>query len=342
MCPITGTAALSLAGIPHQAIIIDTRSAVQTLTNASCMCWDVVGWFANMNGENEPNVPGILPVHRTRREARQAYDTLSRYYGYTIGAAGRKYATLALQRLSVAQGETVLEIGFGTGHCLKLIAESVGRTGRVCGIDISPRMIQLTRKRLDNARLSNRVELYSGDATCLPFSDQAFNAVFMSFALEVVDTSEIPRVLEETSRVLEPRGRLGVVSMSKENGESIFLRLYEWVHNKCPKYVGSRPIYAEKSLIQAGLQIQSKEKVKIFGLPAEIIVAVKSLSSQRPLPHPYPPLSTLPAKSEGLPTQISGLLVPACTGATAQHGPRRSTNSKDYNIAGFSVTSMRS
>jgi demethylmenaquinone methyltransferase/2-methoxy-6-polyprenyl-1,4-benzoquinol methylase len=294
-----------------------------------------------MNEENESNVPGILPVHRTKREAKQAYDTLSRYYGYTVGAAGRKYGRLALQRLSIAEGETVLEIGFGTGHCLKLIAESVGRTGRVYGIDISPRMIQLTRKRLENAALTNRVELYCGDATCLPLSDQAFNAVFMSFTLEVVETAEIPRVLGETRRVLKPGARLGVVSMSKENGESIFLRLYEWVHNKCPKYVGSRPIYAEKSLIQAGFHIQSKEKVRVFGLPAEIIVAVKSLSSQRPLPHPYPPLSTLPAKSEGLPTQISSLLVPSCTGATAQHGPRRSTNSKDYNTAGFSVTSMR-
>lgn len=231
-----------------------------------------------MNGENKSKTSGILPVPRTKQEARQAYDKLSRYYGYTIGALGRKYGRLALTRLSITEGETVLEIGFGTGYCLNLIAEAVGQTGRAYGIDISRRMVEMTRKRLENAGLDNRAELYCGDATCLPFADQAFGAVFMSFALEVMDTPEIPRVLQEIRRVLKPEGRLGVASMSKENGESIFLRLYEWIHNKCPKYVGSRPICAEQSLVKAGFQIRGKEKVRIFRLPAEIIVAVNTIS----------------------------------------------------------------
>ena len=228
--------------------------------------------------ENESKASGILPVPRTKEEAKQVYDRLSRYYEYTIGAFGRKYGKMALERLSIAKGETVLEIGFGTGYCLKLIAEFIGQTGRVYGIDISPRMIEITKKRLEKAGLAKRAELYCGDAASLPFDDNAFDAVFMSFALEVLDTPEIPKVLEETKRVLKPGGRLGVASMSKENGESIFLRLYEWIHNKCPKYVGSRPIYAEQSLIHAGYQTKSKEKVKILRLPAEIIVAVKTLS----------------------------------------------------------------
>lgn len=233
-----------------------------------------------MNGENRSKLSGILPVPRTKEEARQAYDTLSRYYGYTIGALGRKYGKMALERLSIAEGETVLEIGFGSGYCLKLIGESIGQTGRVYGIDISPRMIALTRKRLEKAGLANRADLYLGDATCLPFVDDAFDAVFMSFVLEVVDTPEIPGVLQETRRVLKPGRRLGVASMSKENGQSVFLRLYEWVHTKCPKYIGSRPIYAEQSLIQAGLKTQSKETVRILGLPAEIIVAVNPISDK--------------------------------------------------------------
>jgi demethylmenaquinone methyltransferase/2-methoxy-6-polyprenyl-1,4-benzoquinol methylase len=64
--------------------------------------------------------------------------------------------------------------------------------------------------------------------------------------------------------------------MSKENGKSLFLKVYEWIHNKYPKYLGSRPIYAEQCLIDAGYQIKSKEKIKIFRLPAEIIVAIKA------------------------------------------------------------------
>jgi len=66
--------------------------------------------------------------------------------------------------------------------------------------------------------------------------------------------------------------------MSKENGESVFLKLYEWIHKKWPKHVGSRPIYAEQALIDTGYQIKSKEKVKLFRLSIEIIVAVKTIS----------------------------------------------------------------
>jgi len=228
--------------------------------------------------ENESKASGILPVPRTKEEAKQAYNRLSKYYDYTTGAFTRKYAKVALQRLSIVERETVLEIGFGTGYCLKLIAELVGQTGKVYGIDISSGMIKIAKKKLEKAGLANRVGLCCGDAVWLPFDDNTFDAVLISFTLEVFDTPEIPKVLEQIKKVLKLGGRLGVASMSKENGESIFLRLYEWIHNKWPKYFGSRPIYAEQALIDAGYEIESKEKVKIFRLPAEIIVAVKKIS----------------------------------------------------------------
>ena len=232
----------------------------------------------DVNRENESKEPGILPAPRTKEEAKLAYNRISRYYDYTTGAFGRKYAEMALERLSIVEGETVLEIGFGTGYCLKLIAELVGQTGKVYGIDISSGMIEITKKRLEKVGLAKRAELFCGDAVSLPFVDNTFDAVFISFTLEVLDTPEIPKVLEQIKKVLRPGGKLGVASMSKENEESIFLRLYEWIHNKWPKYVGSRPIYAEQSLIDTGYQIKSKEKVKIFRLPVEIIVAVKTIS----------------------------------------------------------------
>jgi demethylmenaquinone methyltransferase/2-methoxy-6-polyprenyl-1,4-benzoquinol methylase len=198
----------------------------------------------DVNREKESKAAGILPVLRTREEAKLSYDRISRYYDYTTGVFGRKYVEMALERLSIVEGETVLEIGFGTGYCLKLIAELVGQTGKVYSIDISSGMIEITKKRLEKAGLVKRAELCCGDAVSLPFVDNTFDAVFISFTLEAVDTPEIPKVLEQIKKVLKPGGRLGVASMSKENGESIFLRLYEWIHNKWPKYVGSRPIYA--------------------------------------------------------------------------------------------------
>ncbi len=200
---------------------------------------------------------------------------MSRVYDYLTGAFERKYAEMAVERLSVEEGETVLEIGFGPGRCLKRLAESVDKTGKSYGVDISSGMLEVTRRRLDKAQLMDRVELYCGDAASLPYGDNTFDAAFMSFTLELFDTPEIPRLLEEVKRVLKPGGRIGVASMSKENGESLLLRLYEWAHRKWPKYIDCRPIYLEQSLRDAGYEIIKKEKVKLFGLPGEIVLAVK-------------------------------------------------------------------
>ena len=79
-----------------------------------------------MDRGNKSKARDILPVPRTKEEAKQAYNRLSKFYDYTLGLLGRKYSKMALERLSIVEGETVLEIGFGTGHCLKWIAKLVG------------------------------------------------------------------------------------------------------------------------------------------------------------------------------------------------------------------------
>ena len=228
-----------------------------------------------MKEENGSETPDILPVLRSKKEAKQFYDRVSRVYDYSIGTFERKYAETALRLLSIEEGETVLEIGFGSGRCLKRVAESAGKTGKVYGIDISLGMLEVTTRRLEKAGLIDRVELCCGDAANLPYQDNIFDAVFMSYTLELFDTPEVPKLLKEVKRVFKESGRLGVVSISRENGESKALRLYEWVHQKWPKYVDCRPIYLEHSLRDAGYKIRKKERLKLLRLlPLEIVVAV--------------------------------------------------------------------
>jgi demethylmenaquinone methyltransferase/2-methoxy-6-polyprenyl-1,4-benzoquinol methylase len=185
---------------------------------------------------------------------------------------------MALKRLNITRGETVLEIGFGTGHCLKQMAEAVGEEGRVYGIDISFGMLVVSRRRLERAGLWNRVELACNDALNLPYEDNKFDAVFTSFTLELFDSPEIPQVLAEIRRVLKPNGRLGVISMSKEDGTSKLLRLYEWLHEKLPQYVDCRPIYVEQSIQAAGLGIQYKKEKAVLGLTGDIVIGTKPVS----------------------------------------------------------------
>ena len=200
---------------------------------------------------------------------------MSRSYDLFAGAFEKRLRNKALARLSIASGEVVLEIGFGTGHCLEQIAEAVGKEGRVCGVDLSPGMLEVSQRRLDRAGLLDRVSLSCGDATDLPYADEEFDAAFMSFTLELFDTPEIPIVLSEIKRVLKPNGRLGVVSLSREDGTSLMLRLYEWMHQRMPQYIDCRPIYVEQALKEAGFHVVHSEKEKLWGLPAKIVVGVK-------------------------------------------------------------------
>jgi demethylmenaquinone methyltransferase/2-methoxy-6-polyprenyl-1,4-benzoquinol methylase len=229
-----------------------------------------------LTSKKESQTTSILPVSRTKEDARHLYDRISSFYDY-FTASEKKYADKAITSLCIKKGETVLEIGFGTGKNLKSIAEQVGQKGKVYGIDISPAMLKVTKRKLEKTGLIARVKLFCGDAINLPYENNFFHAVFMSFTLELFDTPEIPKILCEIKRVLKPEGRLGVVSMSKENGNSKILRLYEWFHNKMPKYVDCRPIFLEKSIEGAGYKIIKKEKVKLFGLPLEIVVALNAV-----------------------------------------------------------------
>ena len=199
---------------------------------------------------------------------------MSRSYDLFAGAFEKRLRNKALARLGIIEGEAVLEIGFGTGHCLEQTAGAVGKEGRVCGVDLSPGMLEVSQRRLDRAGLLDRVSLSCGDATDLPDADEEFDAAFMSFTLELFDTPEIPIVLSEIKRVLKPNGRLGVVSLSREDGTSLMLRLYEWMHQRMPQYIDCRPIYVEQALKEAGFQVVHSEKEKLWGLPAKVVVGL--------------------------------------------------------------------
>lgn len=227
----------------------------------------------------ESDLHTVSRVTRTKAQAKQSYDRMSLLYDYFAGVFEQKYRDMALMRLNITRGETVLEIGFGNGHCLKQMAEAVGEEGKVYGIDISSGMLLASRRRLQKAGLVNRVELTCDDAMNMPYPDNKFDAVFSSFALELFDSPEIPLVLAEIRRVLRPTGRVGIVSMSKEGGASPLLRLYEWLHQKLPQYVDCRPIYVEQSVRDAGFGIQHRERVSLLGLPGEIVIGVPSAIS---------------------------------------------------------------
>lgn len=205
------------------------------------------------------------------------YDRISHSYDMIADSNEHVAREKGLAALAISEGETVLEIGYGTGHSLVSLANSVGESGKVYGVDISDGMQKVSQKRIDEAGLSARVELSVADTPPLPYEDNTFDAVSMSFTLELFPLETIPEMLKEIRRVLKPDGRLGVVSMAlpKDGEKDSFLeKTYKWMHQHFPHIVDCQPINAVGFLKDAGFEIKTEETLEIWTMPVATLVGV--------------------------------------------------------------------
>jgi demethylmenaquinone methyltransferase/2-methoxy-6-polyprenyl-1,4-benzoquinol methylase len=217
----------------------------------------------------------ISRVTRTRTEAKAFYNKISPWYTLLAGASERRCWDACLQKLHIQEGEQVLEIGFGTGTCLLELAESIGDSGKIYGIDISEGMCEITQQKVNKAGLSKRVALRCDDAIPLLFDTSIFDAIIMNFTLELFDTPEIPQLLSECRRVLRPHGRIGVVSLSKKQGSNTLVQMYEVAHKWFPRIIDCRPIFIEEVVTTAGFQVEESIEMTLWGLPVVALVATR-------------------------------------------------------------------
>lgn len=214
----------------------------------------------------------IARVNRPKRDAIVWYDRISPWYDALVARFDRAPRNHGINLLNAETGDWVLEVGFGTGRALVSLADSVGSNGRVVGLDSSGGMCDVTRERVAEADVADRVSLVRGDAERPPFDGDAFDAVFASFTLELFDTPALPTVLGEWRRVLRDDGRLGVVALSKRDAGPV-TRAYERLHEAFPRYADCRPIFVRELLEEAGFTVVEAETYPLWGLTAEIVVA---------------------------------------------------------------------
>jgi ubiquinone/menaquinone biosynthesis C-methylase UbiE len=132
---------------------------------------------------------------------RAVYDRLADHYDRGIGLMDRLLKVEEGRHWigSHARGDT-LEIGVGTGLNLPYYGPDISLTG----VDVSPAMLALARKRADD--LGRVVTLHEGDAEALSFGDRTFDTVV--FGLCLCSIPDDRRAVEEAARVLLPGGRL--------------------------------------------------------------------------------------------------------------------------------------
>lgn len=219
--------------------------------------------------------PHLDRLTQPRRQAERTYDRLSRWYDILADTSEKEVRNLGLRMLAVQSGEDVLEIGLGTGHGVVALGRSAGSTGMTVGIDVAWRMLKKAQSRVSRAGLADRIYLVRSDAGRTPFRDACFDAVFMSFVLELFGEQEMPVVLGQCHRVLRSAGRICAVSLSRTPSPGLVERVYDWSHRRFPTWIDCRPIDVKESLERAGFVTVDSVRVATWGLPVAVVVARK-------------------------------------------------------------------
>jgi SAM-dependent methyltransferase len=105
----------------------------------------------------------------------------------------------------INRGEVILDIGCGAGFDLYVASQIVGPSGHVCGIDLTPEMVELCRRNLMQVGVSNG-EVRQATSEAIPYDDCTFDVVISNGVLNLSPLKE--KSFREIYRVLKSNGRL--------------------------------------------------------------------------------------------------------------------------------------
>ena len=130
---------------------------------------------------------------------------------------------------SLKKGETVLDLGSGAGFDCFLVADRVGKKGKVIGVDMTPEMLEKAR---DNARKGNykNVEFRLGEIEHLPVADSSVDVVISNCVINL--STDKKRVFQEAFRALKSGGRLMVSDIV------LLKELPDVIKNSVEAYIG--------------------------------------------------------------------------------------------------------
>lgn len=210
------------------------------------------------------------PAQIDQRDAARVYDRLASVYDAWAWLTESKARRRVIALADIRDGERVLEVAVGTGLAFGRIVEC-NPSGLNAGIDISPGMLAKTRHRLKDAGQAS-YGLARASALALPFADHSFDVLVNSYMLDLIATSDWPRILGEYRRVLGPKGRLVIASMT--HGRHFGAGIYERVFRRFPALGGGcRAITVEEPLEDCGFDVLHREYVQQALFPSEVVLA---------------------------------------------------------------------
>lgn len=143
------------------------------------------------------------------------YDHLNRFLSARIDIRWRKKA---IRKLREDRPRVILDVATGTAD-MAIMAAEILNPDRIEGIDISPNMLELGRKKVEKEGLTEKIHLQIGDSETINFADNSFDALMVAFGVRNFENLE--KGLMEMNRVLRPGGRLIVLEFSKPRRKTV-------------------------------------------------------------------------------------------------------------------------
>ncbi len=149
----------------------------------------------------------------SRQKIQDMYQSGAKHYDFTtilfrlIGLRMKAYRLLAIKKLSLQRGNSVIELGCGTGLNFPFLMEQIGLEGRLIGVDLTPGMLDIARVRVERSGWKN-VELIQSDVASYDFPD-GVNGVLATGLFGYI--SEYDRVIKAASQSLVPGGHLSIL-----------------------------------------------------------------------------------------------------------------------------------
>jgi phosphatidylethanolamine/phosphatidyl-N-methylethanolamine N-methyltransferase len=135
----------------------------------------------------------------------RVYERLASVYDLTFGPTLHPGRLHARERMVIASGDRILEVGVGTGINASLYPSHC----HVTGIDLSTSMLDKARERVARQGLRN-IRLLEMDAAALTFADNSFDIVYAPYLVSVVPDPVL--VVKEMRRVCRPGGRIIILN----------------------------------------------------------------------------------------------------------------------------------
>ncbi|HWJ28984.1 MAG TPA: bifunctional demethylmenaquinone methyltransferase/2-methoxy-6-polyprenyl-1,4-benzoquinol methylase UbiE [Flavisolibacter sp.] len=137
------------------------------------------------------------------------YDFMNRFLSIGIDVSWRRKA---IRRFKKDRPQRLLDVATGTAD-MAIMAAKMLHPKQIVGIDISEKMLEVGRKKVEKEALSTEIELFSGDGETINFADNSFDGVMVAFGVR--NFEHLEKGLKEIRRVLKPGGQLVVLEFSK-------------------------------------------------------------------------------------------------------------------------------